>query len=168
MCYNVCTKENFMDIENLVKVLTEKGLHIATMESCTGGGLANAITNVAGSSDVFEFGAVTYSNAYKVKMGVPQKIIDEFSVYSSQTAQAMARAVAEFTNADYGVGITGKLKRADKKNLFNNDDLVYVCVYDKNNDKILERSLNVTFDTRKENKQVVIDTVVQMFELILQ
>lgn len=46
------------------------------MESCTGGGVANAITNIEGSSRVFMFGAVTYSNEYKIKMGVNRNIIE--------------------------------------------------------------------------------------------
>ena len=57
------------------------------MESCTGGGMANAITNIAGSSDVLKFSAVTYSNEFKIKMGVNKSTIDKFSVYSMEVAR---------------------------------------------------------------------------------
>ena len=52
-------------MNEVIKLLTEKNKTISTMESCTGGGIANAITNIEGSSEVFKFGAVTYSNENK-------------------------------------------------------------------------------------------------------
>ena len=146
-----------MSAEELIKVLTEKNKKIATMESCTGGGFANTITNTPGSSDVFNFGAVTYSNDYKIKFGVPKEVIDEFTVYSIETARAMAKAIVDFTNADFGVGITGKLKRVDKCNLCNADDLVYISVYSKELNKNYDESMQVTKDTREENKRDVIE-----------
>ncbi len=70
------------DFKEIIEILTERNETIATMESCTGGGVANAITNIEGSSNVLKFSAVTYSNEYKIKMGVDSKVIDEYSVYS--------------------------------------------------------------------------------------
>ena len=66
-------------MNEVIKLLTEKNKTISTMESCTGGGIANAITNIEGSSEVFKFGAVTYSNEYKIKMGVSSNIIDKYT-----------------------------------------------------------------------------------------
>ena len=77
-------------MEEIVKRLTEKSLTIATMESCTGGAVANAITDIEGASIVFKFGAVTYSNEYKIKMGVNPEVIDKFTVYSMETAKEMS------------------------------------------------------------------------------
>ena len=57
-------------MEEIIKKLTKLDKTISTMESCTGGGLANAITNIEGASEVFKYGAVTYSNEFKIKMGV--------------------------------------------------------------------------------------------------
>ena len=71
-----------MEIRNLVNELIDKNITIASMESCTGGGFANSITNIEGASDILKFSAVTYSNEYKIRMGVPEEIIDKYSVYS--------------------------------------------------------------------------------------
>jgi nicotinamide-nucleotide amidase len=89
------------------RMLTAAGLTLATMESCTGGLLANTITDVPGSSNYFKGGFVSYATGFKVELGVPQPVIDEFGVISSETAQAMARVARERTGADFGIGITG-------------------------------------------------------------
>ena len=113
-------------MEKVVEILKEKGKTIATMESCTGGGVANAITNIEGASEVFRFGAVTYSNEYKIKMGVNSKIIEEYSVYSIETAMEMSKNISRFANADLGIGITGKINKEDVNNKFgdNNKNLI--------------------------------------------
>ena len=67
-----------MEIRNLVNELIDKNITIASMESCTGGGFANSITNIEGASDILKFSAVTYSNEYKIRMGVPEEIIDKY------------------------------------------------------------------------------------------
>ena len=72
-------------IEKTIKKLIELKKTISTMESCSGGALANAITNIPDASKIFRFGAVTYSNEYKIKMGVSKDIIDTYSVYSKET-----------------------------------------------------------------------------------
>ena len=70
----------------VVNLLKEQGKTISTMESCTGGSLVNSITNISGASDVIKFSAVTYSNEFKIKMGVDECVIDKYSVYSIETA----------------------------------------------------------------------------------
>ena len=104
-------------MDEVVKILTAKHKTIATMESCTGGGLVNAITNIEGASEVLKFSAITYSNEYKIRMGVSSKILKKYSVYSIETAMEMSANIAKFANADYGIGITGKLNKIDKNNL---------------------------------------------------
>jgi PncC family amidohydrolase len=74
--------------ESIVKELIEANKTIATMESCTGGALASEITSHLGSSVTLRFSAVTYSNEYKIKMGVDENIIDKYSVYSKETAES--------------------------------------------------------------------------------
>ena len=154
--------------ESIVKILTDKCKTISTMESCTGGGVANMITNVSGSSEVFNFGAVTYSNAYKVKMGVDKSVIDNYSVYSIQTANEMSKAISNFTGSDYGIGVTGKLKKADTNNMQGEDDLVFVSVFDKNANKFYEKTIKVIYDLREENKAFVIENIGQMLLDILK
>lgn len=83
-------------------------LKLATAESCTGGLVAAALTDIAGSSDVFDRGFVTYSNEAKVAMlGVSPETIAEHGAVSSQTAAAMARGAVEHSLADIAVAITG-------------------------------------------------------------
>ena len=122
-------------MEETVKLLIARNETIATMESCTGGGICNAITNVPGASSIIKFSAVTYSNEYKIKMGVSKEIIDTYTVYSKETAIAMSRAISAFTNADYGVGITGRFGVIDPANLGGKTDIVYVSIYDKQKNK---------------------------------
>lgn len=92
-------------MKEVVELLNKNNKTISTMESCTGGGVANAITNIEGSSRVFMFGAVTYSNEYKIKMGVNRNIIEKYSVYSMETANEMSKSISTYTSSNYGVGI---------------------------------------------------------------
>ena len=155
-------------LKEIIKILTEKNKTISTMESCTGGGVANAITNIEGASEVLKFSAVTYSNEYKIKMGVDANIIDKYSVYSIKTAEEISRKISAFANSNYGIGITGKLNRVDKNNLYGQDNIVYVSIYDKDNDKFYNGSIEVTKQSRKENKELVISLIINMLMSIIK
>ena len=155
-------------LKEIIKILTEKNKTISTMESCTGGGVANAITNIEGASEVLKFSAVTYSNEYKIKMGVDANIIDKYSVYNIKTAEEMAKNISAFANSNYGVGITGKLNRVDKNNLYGQDNIVYVSIYDKDNDKFYNDSIEVTKQSRKENKELVNSLIINMLMNIIK
>ena len=113
-------------MERVVKKLIELNKTISTMESCTGGEIVNAITNIPDASKVIKFSAVTYSNEYKIKMGVSEELINKYSVYSMEVANDMAMKIVNYTNSNYGVGITGKLKKIDENNLFGEDDFIYL------------------------------------------
>ncbi|MGN0993342.1 MAG: CinA family protein [Bacilli bacterium] len=147
------------NLRKLVQILTENGKTISSMESCTGGGFANAITNIEGASEVLKFSAVTYSNEFKIKMGVPKEIIDKYTVYSNETARAMSKSISDYTNSDYGVGITGKLNRIDKNNPFGDDNVVYFSIYDRKNDKYFDNDLKAIKASRMENKNLVIENI---------
>lgn len=156
-----------MKLEEIVKILTEQNKTVSTMESCTGGGLANAITNIPGASEILKFSAVTYSNEFKIKMGVTKEIIDTYSVYSIETAIEMSKKISEFTNSNYGIGITGKLNRVDTYNPSGDDNTVYFSIYNKDNNTNYNGSLKVTKETRKENKEEVINIIVdKLYEII--
>ena len=127
-----------------------------------------AITNIEGASDIFKFGAVTYSNEYKVKMGVDSKVIADYSVYSIETAKEMSKRISDFSNSDYGIGITGKLNRTDKNNLYGDNNIVFISVYDASNLKYHDKSLTVTKNSRKENKEMIINIVVDIILDILK
>lgn len=85
-----------------------RGWKVATAESCTGGLVAGALTEIAGSSDVVDRGFVTYSNAAKMAMlGVPEAMLATHGAVSRQTAEAMARGALERAGVDLTVAITG-------------------------------------------------------------
>lgn len=92
----------------VVRVLRERGLHAATAESCTGGMIAERLTNVPGSSEVFGFGFVTYAEVAKQKLlGVDPALIEQYNVVSGPVAVAMAFGAARASGAELAVGITG-------------------------------------------------------------
>ncbi len=85
-----------------------RGLKIATAESCTGGLVAAALTEIAGSSDVFDRGFVTYSNEAKhLMLGVPAAMLKRHGAVSAETAAAMAEGALKHSLADIAVAITG-------------------------------------------------------------
>ncbi|MBI1886702.1 MAG: competence/damage-inducible protein A [Chloroflexi bacterium] len=89
------------------RMLKERGLTLATMESCTGGLLADTITNVAGASDYFKGGYVAYLPETKASLGVGAELIEAHGVVSAEVAAGMARAARERADADIGIGVTG-------------------------------------------------------------
>lgn len=104
------------EYENLTKTLIQRKLTITTMESCTSGEIASLITDTEGSSAVIKGAFVTYSNEAKVMNGVPQKVLDAYTVYSVETAEAMADACRKTYGADFGIGVTGTMGNIDPAN----------------------------------------------------
>jgi nicotinamide-nucleotide amidase len=85
-----------------------KNLKLAVAESCTGGLLAAALTEIPGSSDVLDRGFVTYSNAAKQEMlGVPASLLETRGAVSKETAEAMAAGALERSGADLSASVTG-------------------------------------------------------------
>jgi len=156
-----------MNFKKIVDKLIEDNKTISTMESCTGGGVANAITNIEGASSVLKFSAVTYSNEYKMKMGVSKAVIDEYSVYSMETAHEMAFNISRFTNSDYGIGITGKLNRADENNNYGEDNEVFISIFDKENQMFIDSDVKVYEKTRELNKNIVLNEIISSLSNIL-
>ncbi len=92
----------------VLKVFRARGLKIATAKSCTGGLVAGALTEIAGSSDVVDRGFVTYSNEAKEAMlGVPAVTLKRYGAVSAETAVAMAAGALKNSEADITVAITG-------------------------------------------------------------
>jgi len=90
------------------KLLKEKGLTVATAESCTGGLLAATLVNVSGSSEYFKGSVVAYSNEVKQKvLGVKKETLEKFGAVSEQTAKEMALGVKELLKTDIGLSTTG-------------------------------------------------------------
>lgn len=97
------------ELEQVVgTMLVDRGLRISVAESCTGGLLADRITNTSGSSRYFERGLVTYSNESKIyELGVPQSLIAQHGAVSREVAEAMAFGVRTKANTDIGLSTTG-------------------------------------------------------------
>ena len=93
---------------DLGRALVARGWKVATAESCTGGLVAGAITDIAGSSEWFERGFVSYSNEAKIELlGVRRETLARFGAVSEATAREMAAGVLERSRADIGVAVTG-------------------------------------------------------------
>mgnify|MGYP000775077189 FL=1 len=94
--------------ETVVHTLQRKGLTLATAESCTGGMIAQRITNVSGASEVFGYGFVTYWEQAKAKLvGVDPAVIEQYNVVSAPVAAQMALGAAQAAGADIGISVTG-------------------------------------------------------------
>ena len=95
-------------IEELSLILRERHLKLATAESCTGGLIAAAITSLAGSSDIFDRGFVTYSNDSKMDMlGVSSNVLNNYGAVSKQCADLMVLGALDKSDADIAVSVTG-------------------------------------------------------------
>jgi nicotinamide-nucleotide amidase len=98
----------FARAEKLLANARAKRLKIATAESCTGGLIASLLTEIAGSSDVFERGFVAYSNEAKEELlGVPHELLERFGAVSADVARAMALGALKHARADIAVAVTG-------------------------------------------------------------
>lgn len=97
------------ELEEVVgRILREKGLTLAVAESCTGGLIADRITNVSGSSDYFERGVIAYSNKSKTSLlGVPEELIATHGAVSKEVAEAMAVGIRRVAGTDISVSTTG-------------------------------------------------------------
>ncbi|MDN5567895.1 MAG: CinA family protein [Paracoccus sp. (in: a-proteobacteria)] len=93
---------------DVLQAARDRGVAIATAESCTGGLIAGALTEVPGSSDAFDRGFVTYSNSAKRQMlGVTDATLDEFGAVSEQVAAQMAAGALRNSDAGIAISVTG-------------------------------------------------------------
>jgi nicotinamide-nucleotide amidase len=95
-------------VKRLAAALLRTQQKVCTAESCTGGLIAKTFTDLAGSSDWFDRGFVTYSNAAKSEMlGVPASLIEDYGAVSEPVANAMASGALRHSEADYAIAVTG-------------------------------------------------------------
>lgn len=100
--------EPLQQAQRIAERLLAAGRRVCTAESCTGGLIAKTFTDLAGSSDWFDRGFVTYSNAAKSEMlGVPASLIEEYGAVSEPVANAMASGALRNSEADYAIAVTG-------------------------------------------------------------
>ena len=138
--------------EKLVRLLREQNKIIATAESCTGGLIAKRITDVAGSSAVFECTVVSYSNRIKHELlGVKKETLRKHGAVSEQTAREMVSGLLKLTSADIGVAVTG-IAGPDSDGTDKPVGLVYIAASDGKN-TIVEKHLNTFDDNIRENNR---------------
>lgn len=104
----IISEEMTATAEYVLHAFRQHEAKIATAESCTGGLISALLTSIAGSSDVFDRGFVTYSNAAKTEqIGVRAELIEDFGAVSAEVAMAMAQGALENSNATVAVSVTG-------------------------------------------------------------
>lgn len=134
--------------QQVSQMLRERGMTIATAESCTGGLIAKSLTDLAGASEVFGFGTVTYANEAKTKLlGVPADMLEQKGAVSPEVAKAMAEGVRRLSGADIGLGITG-IAGPDGGTEEKPVGLVYVGVAGENGTRVEEFRLGSKTRTR--------------------
>ena len=155
-------------IQKIVEILIEKGQTIATMESCTGGALANTITNISGASMVLKRSYITYSNDAKIDLGVNKDTIEKYSVYSKEVAMEMAKNASLLAKSSYGVGITGQIGRIDPNNLGGSLNKIDVSIYNSLSNQYTNlSSLVKSTKSRKDCKeQIVNETLSKILDII--
>lgn len=128
--------------EAITKKLIGKKLTVTTMESCTSGLVASLITDTEGASAVLKGAFITYSNEAKIMQGVPEKTIEQFGVYSTETASAMAKACRKAYKADIGIGITGTFGNLDPNNPDSVEGRVFFAIETEAETKTFMRDLS--------------------------
>lgn len=152
--------------EKLVSLLREKDLKIACAESCTGGLMAKKITDVSGSSEVFELGVVAYANRIKTKvLGVPAKLLEDKGAVCAEVAGFMAKGVCLLSGSDIGAGITGiagPTGGTPEKPV----GLVYVAVYLRSIDKFFVGELHLDGEREQIRNTTAEKVIMKVIELV--
>lgn len=139
--------------EKVVKLLKEKNLTFTCAESCTGGLIAKRITDVSGSSSVFECGVVSYSNRIKHEiLGVKTKTLEKFGAVSEECAREMVSGVLALTRADIAVAVTG-IAGPSSDGTDKPVGLVYIAFSDGKT-TIVKKCLNYFPDNVRENNRI--------------
>ena len=157
--------------KSTVETLRAKGLTISAAESCTGGGFANALTNISGASEVLKESRVTYSNEAKLRLGVSKVTLARYSVYSTEVAFEMAFAASKAAGSDIGVGITGNFAEVDLYNPgVSKPGTVFIAVIYQHDGFPLWRDATIKIDTkldRADAKNVVIERALRLVQGIM-
>lgn len=152
-----------MSIEKqTVELLKSKKLKLATAESCTGGLISKRITDVSGSSEVFEGGVVCYSNRFKENvLGVSRETLKKYGAVSRETAREMVKGVLSLTKADIAVAVTG-IAGPSSDDTNKPVGLVYIAVSDGKSTIVKKFLNNFTGDVREQNRSISADTALEM------
>ena len=138
--------------EEVVGLLNKKGLKLTTAESCTGGLIAKRITDVSGSSAVFECGIVSYANRIKHSvLGVKNETLEKYGAVSEQTAREMVAGVLKLSGADLAVAVTG-IAGPNSDSTDKPVGLVYIAFSD-GKETIVKKYLNAFTENIRESNR---------------
>lgn len=148
--------------EKIVKRLTEKGMTLTTAESCTGGMIAQRITNVSGASSVFECGIVSYSNRIKAEMlGVNPETLERFDAVSEETAREMAEGARRKAKASLAVSVTG-IAGPSSDDSRKPVGLIYIGLSDGKETLVHRMENHFTENIRENNRRAAADEALEM------
>ena len=148
--------------EKLVQDLKNKGYTITTAESCTGGLIAKRITDVSGSSAIFNCGIVSYSNDIKEKvLGVKHKTLETYGAVSEQTVREMVKGILKISNADIAVAVSG-IAGPNSDNTQKPVGLIYLAVSNKKDIEVVKLNNDFTDDIRNQNRISASDKALEM------
>lgn len=148
--------------EKVVALLREKKLIMACAESCTGGLIAKRITDVSGSSAVFNCGVVSYSNEIKEKvLGVKSETLKKYGAVSEQTVREMVDGVLRISGADIAVSVSGIAGPASD-NTSKRVGLIYLAVSNGKTTVVKELNNSFTTDIRNSNRTSASDEALKM------
>lgn len=148
--------------EKVVKILNEKGLVLATAESCTGGLIAKRITDVSGSSSIFNCGIVSYSNEIKEQvLGVQHKTLEAYGAVSEQTVREMVQGVLRISGADIAVSVSG-IAGPNSDNTQKPVGLIFLAVSDGKETQVKQLNNTFTENIRESNRNSASDKALKM------
>ncbi len=148
--------------EKVVKILNEKGLLLACAESCTGGLIAKRITDVSGSSAVFNCGIVSYSNDIKESiLGVKHETLEKYGAVSEQTVREMVQGVLRLSKADIAVSVSG-IAGPNSDNTLKPVGLIFLAIAYNNEIKVVRLNNSFSDDIRNQNRKSAADEAFRM------
>lgn len=149
--------------QQIISKAREKNIMLSLAESCTGGLIAGALTEISGASEVLDRCAVTYSNLSKIQMlGVKEKTLDEFGAISEECAKEMAEGILTWSQANIALsvtGIAGPTGGSDRKPV----GLVFICFVDKKTKK----SEALKFNFSGNRSEIRLQAVEEALNIIL-
>ena len=138
--------------EEVISLLSEKGLTLTAAESCTGGLIAKRLTDVSGASAVFHGSLVTYSNRLKEKwLGVQAETLQTYGAVSAQTAREMALGARKAADADLAVAVTG-IAGPNSNDTNKPVGLVFIALADRDSVTVEKYENQFTDNVREQNR----------------
>lgn len=145
------------------RLLLSENLTLSIAESCTGGLLSKAITDISGVSSVYKGGACVYSNESKINLlGVSSKTLKDYGAVSKKTAEEMAKGVCRLFNTDIGIAITG-IAGPGSDDTEKPVGLIYIATNIQGDINVIELKNTFTSDIRNKNRY---DAAIKAFKML--